>query len=192
MFLLPQQCSGGGLRCSRSNSVLRVAAIVAEWLATEGIATPSLPQLVAAAQAHLERRIAVGVPSRSPSDFARWIHATVEGYLNGEGDDGAPARLGGRLSADDAFGLAAAPRGERAAVIMAALARLTPDDRRILRARLPQGATWLHVAATLGVSVATARAWHAAALARAQAAAVEVLREVLQDETARQARDRAA
>ncbi len=158
---------------------IRITPLVARHRSTSGLKAPSLATCVERAAEAVEKALPT-CRSRSPKDFAAWIERCVRSHLDGE--PATPVALTTlRAHADaagaDSFGLVAAPRAERTAVLQAVLRRLPAADREVLQARMRPRASWPQVAAALGVSENTARTRYAMAVERAQLLVVDVLSE---------------
>ncbi len=154
----------------------RITAGVRSWLAEQGVLGLHTPLLIEAVMEYVSTMLPM-CQSRSPKDFAVHLEKLVLSYLEGEGDAPMSRRAPAR---EDAGLLSPAPKAERAAVLFAILARLTPAERFVLEQRLLPRATWESVARALGTSVSTAQRRHALATERAQLIAVDVLAETLE------------
>ncbi len=155
----------------------RITALVRGWLAEQGVLSLHTPLLIEAVLEYVSSMVPM-CQSRSPQDFAAHVKKLVLGYLEGGGDAPVSRRAPER---EDAPLLSPAPKAERAAVLYAILARLTPAERCVLEQRLLPRATWESVARALGTSVSTAQRRHVLATERAQVIAVDVLAETLAD-----------
>jgi hypothetical protein len=154
---------------------MRVAELVSVFAKAHGNgrnAAARIEEIAAAIEAALP-----ACRSRSPRDLDQWIAVRVRDAVDGDPVPPAPRRYETVTDSEQTLGLAAAPRGERLAVLHAVLQRLTAAERAVLHARLRPRATWGTVAAALGVSESTARQRYARVVERAQLLMVGVLAE---------------
>jgi hypothetical protein len=105
-------------------------------------------------------RVAAALPrcaSRSVHDFERWLARQIADAVDATPEDGPPSPTAptatAQVSASWALHTLPIPRAQRDSLVAAVLQALTPPEREILEAMQDPKASWVDVAARLGLSM---------------------------------------
>ncbi len=115
--------------------------------------------------------------SRSPGDFGRWLDREIADAVEDDEDPhGGPAAPSPASGPENSWALHTLPlpRAERDSLVAAVLDELTPEEREILGALREPQASWVDVAAALGITMFEAKRRHQQANARAHEIAVRI------------------
>lgn len=126
-------------------------------------------------------RVVAALPhcaSRSIGDFERWLERQIADAVDDDPESSPPSpgspSAAAQLSASWALHRLPIPRAQRDALVAAVLAELTSPERDILMAMQDPKASWVEVAARLGLSMFGAKRLHAHADQRAQQIVVQL------------------
>ncbi len=162
--------------------VERVRTYLSQMLASVELDEAMRSALIEAKAQSATARVLARLPrcaSRSQNDFARWLERQIADAVE-DGDDGDPhggsAALSPSWATSSSWALHTLPiaRNERAALVAAVLAALSPAEREILSAMADPRATWVDVAASMELTLFEARQLHTRAQARANEIAVQL------------------
>ncbi len=116
--------------------------------------------------------------SRSVVDFERWLERQIADAVDEDPDGNPPSPVSpsgaAQVSASWALHRLPIPRAQRAALVAAVLAELTPPERDILEAMQDPKSSWVDVAERFGLSIFAAKRLHRRADDRAHEIAVRL------------------